>query len=656
MRVEDIMGLMRYYEVLVSSPRYHGRTALTYGSDIALSTGDIVKVPLQRQLVLGLVVKEAAKPAFTVKPIEKRITDIPLPRQLTRLLKWLADYYPAPSGQIMSLVVPSSLRQSSRKPVESAPAELSEPTTLPLLTKEQSDALSVIRNDARPTLLHGSTGSGKTRVYLELAADELAKGRSSILLTPEIGLTPQLAHAAEKAFPGRVIQLHSALTPAERRDRWLSILAADGPLIVVGPRSALFAPLKDVGLIVVDEAHDQAYKQEQAPHYVASRVAAVLAKLHGARLVLGTATPLVTDYYAFKNKGLPVVRMSGLAASAETPKQTDVRVVDLRDRSSFSRSSWLSDQLIERIEQALTRKEQSLVFLNRRGTARLVACENCGWQAACPRCDLPLTYHGDSHLMRCHTCGHNEPAPPACPECRSADITFKSIGTKSLVDELQRLLPRARIKRFDSDSKKSERLEEHYDALRGGDIDVLVGTQLLTKGLDLPSLTVVGIVVADTSLYFPDYTADERTFQMLTQVVGRVNRGHRAGSVILQTYQPDSGLIAAAAAGDYESFYEQQLSHRKTFRFPPFVYTLKVSAERAGRSSAEQASAKLLDQLEATGLALDISGPAPAFTEKVNNRYRWQIIVRSPRREKLTAALAALKGKFTYDIDPTDLL
>jgi primosomal protein N' (replication factor Y) len=505
------------------------------------------------------------------------------------------------------------------------------------------------------SLLHGETGSGKTRVYLELALAMMEQGKTAIVLTPEIGLTPQLVQSFEEVYGKRVVVIHSNLTPAERRDVWLQILAATTPLVVIGPRSALFSPLANIGLIVLDEAHDVAYKQEQAPHYLASRVAATLARLHGAKLILGTATPLITDYFTFTSKQLPVLRMQHLATAGQR-HALQTNVVNLRETGLFTRSRWLSDSLLQAIETNLSKHEQSLVFLNRRGTARLVLCQQCGWQALCPRCDLPLTYHGDTHSLRCHTCGHRETTPAACPVCKATDIVFRNIGTKSLLDELRRLFPKARIQRFDSDNKKSERLEVNYTAVRDGEVDILVGTQLLTKGLDLPKLSVVGIVLADSGLYFPDYTAEERTYQMLSQVMGRVGRGHRAGTVIIQTYHPESPTIQAALTKDFPGFYQSQIKERELYGFPPFYYVLKISCTRASRKSAEQASGKVAELLRQTVPQIEVIGPTPAFSEKTNGKYTWQLIVKAKARQRLLEAIKHVPANCSYDIDPLHLL
>lgn len=648
------MLFMQYYEVYVASQRFHGSEPLTYGSESPLPAGAVVSVELQRQVILGIIGRSVPKPSFKTKPVTAVVSEAPLPAQALELLKWLQAYYPAPLGFLSQLFLPNSLLQKSRKePVTPTAQPLQ---ALPTLTDEQQLAVNtVLASDARSFLLHGDTSSGKTRVYLELATKALETNKSCLVLTPEIGLTPQLAQDFEKTFPGRVVTVHSTLTPAERRTAWRTINQATSPVIVIGPRSALFSPVHNLGYIIIDEAHDGAYKQEQAPYYQASRVAAQLAKLHQAKLILGSATPLVSDYYAFSAKELPILRMTKSATASDhaAPKTT---VVNLREREHFPRSSWLSTPLLDAIAADLNQGSQSLVFLNRRGTARLVLCQNCGWQASCPRCDLPLTYHGDAHKLRCHTCGYSEPAPAACPTCQSTDIVFKSVGTKTLVNELQRIFPKARIQRFDSDTIKADRLEQHYESVRAGDIDILVGTQMLSKGLDLPRLSTVGVVVADTSLYFPDYTADERTYQMLTQVMGRVGRGHRVGTIIVQTYQPESPTIQHAIAKNYQAFYEQQLKEREQFHFPPFYHVLKLSVSRASQAAVQKNAEALHETLRTSGLALDISSPMPAFTERINNQYRWQLVVKARSRSELTKAVALLPSGWTYDLDPSNLL
>lgn len=645
---------MYFYEVYVADKTYKGQSALRYHSDQKLVVPSIVSAPVKNKKVLGIVTAVVKKPNFATKLLTPVPGLCPLPSELMKLRSWIQYYYPAGSGEVTQLFLPTKV-PSTLPGLD--PASLAPPFTPKLqpLTPEQRATLQQM--DKPDTyLLHGDTGTGKTRLYVELALRELNRQRSSIILTPEIGLTPQLVKTFETAFGSEnIILIHSQLTEKSRLNNWFKILQASRPLIVLGPRSALFAPLKNLGLIVLDEAHESSYKQEQAPHYHASKVAAKLASLHEATLVLGSATPLVTDFFLAEAKQKKILRMTAPAKQSDfaTPA---ISVVDLKDHANFSKRPHLSDTLLASIQNSIQHGEQSLIFLNRRGTARVVICQKCGWQAVCQHCDLPLTYHGDSHTMRCHTCGFAQAALTSCPNCNSADIVMKSVGTKALVDELSKSFPEARIQRFDTDNKKAERLEAHYQTVSAGEVDIIVGTQIVAKGLDLPKLSTVGIVIADTSLYLPDYTAQEKSYQLLRQVIGRVGRGHRAGHVIVQTYDTSSRLIRDAVSSSWDDFYKYELQERKKFLFPPFCHTLKLTCRRATSKSAQKTAQKLALELQHTSLRILIDGPMPAYHEKTGNKYQWQLILKSKNRQDLLDVIALLPANWTYDIDPLNLL
>lgn len=647
---------MYYYLVRVASSAYRRDEALTYAYDKRLPVNTLVAVPMQKKTVIGFVKELTDKPSFKTRSIIGTLDSQPLPSVFIDLLEWLRMYYPASYGNILLASLPSSLLIKART-IDDAP-EIKKPKSqaLPPLTEEQSQAVKLIRSsDTNNFLLHGETGSGKTRVYLECAQEALAGGKSVLILTPEIGLTPQLVKSFEQTFtPSSVVTFHSMLTPSERRNTWLKILHSSVPLIIIGARSAMFTPVNKLGLIVMDEAHEAAYKQEQAPYYQTSRVAAKLAHLHGARFIMGTATPLVADYYAYKQKGLPIIRLSSLAI--KDAKLPLVKTVGLSDRNEFKRSAYLSEPMLKATGTSLANGEQSLIYLNRRGSARVVLCQKCGWQAVCPNCDSALVYHGDEHIMRCHICGYTKPAPPNCPICGNADIAFRSIGTKMVVEELSRLFPEARIQRFDRDNTKHERLEKLYESVKAGGTDILVGTQILGKGLDLPRLSVVGIVQADTSLQIPDYTADETTYQQLVQIIGRVGRGHRRGTVVVQSHDVNGVAIQAAIKRNYDLFYEGQLKQRKLFGFPPFYYLLKLTCHRASTKSAEEMAEKQKQQLRRLNLRIEIIGPSPAFHAKKANQYYWQLIIKAKQRSELLAVINQLPTGWSYDIDPVNLL
>jgi primosomal protein N' (replication factor Y) len=408
---------------------------------------------------------------------------------------------------------------------------------------------------------------------------------------------------------------------------------------------------------VVDESHEPAYKQEQAPHYQAVRVASQLANLHKASLILGSATPAIGDYYIAERLKKPILRMTK-SARGDIETNVDMQIIDLKDRDKFTRSQYLSDALIASVKKSMKRGEQSLLYLNRRGTARVILCNNCGWQAVCPHCDLPLTYHHDSYLLQCHTCGYHQKVPTSCPDCGNTEIVFKVVGTKAIEEEVAKLFPEAKVMRFDTDNKASERFEKHYEDIRKGNVDILVGTQLLAKGLDLPKLTTLGVVIADTSLTFPDYSSEERTYQLLNQVIGRVGRGHSAEErIVVQSYDPERAVIKSALASDWDTFYKAELAERELFAFPPFCYVLKLACRRASSKSAEAASEQFLYSIKDLGLPLSVDGPTPSFHTKIAGKYEWQILVKSKRREALLEVVSVLpKSGWTYDIDPTNLL
>jgi primosomal protein N' (replication factor Y) len=644
---------MYFYEVWVRSHRYQNHSPLTYSSTQQLVAGSIIQVPLQKQTVAAIVFREVSKPQFACKPIIE-LVDVPaLPASSLALFRWLQAYYPAPVGPVTQLFLPSHTIKNTSHDSPPAP-QLTQPIKL---NDEQTAAFQAI-NGSGTYLIHGRTGSGKTRLYAALAQQQLAQRRSVLICSPEISLTPQLVSNLEELLGRKSFVLHSKLTPKQRSDAWANIACATEPVVVIGPRSALFSPIHSLGLIVLDEAHEPAYKQEQQPYYYAPRVAAKLAQLHEAVLILGSATPPVSEYYLAEQKQRPILALHANAAGQEVSVQRTI--VDIKDRNSFTnKSPHLSDPLIQAIKLALERGEQSMLYLNRRGTARLSLCQNCGWQAQCPHCDIPMTYHGDSHTLVCHTCGIKESAPTVCPVCAHADIVLRTAGTKAIADEAIRLFPEAHVQRFDTDNLKSERFEQHYKNVQQGNVDILVGTQLLAKGLDLPHLTTLGIILADSSLSIPDFTAQERTYQLIQQVMGRIGRGHvDHATAVVQTYNPDNLTLRAALDNDWQTFYTREIAERRQFNFPPFSHLLKLVCKRKSAAAAEKAAIKLADEFtHEFGNNLQVDGPTPAFHEKSGEYYHWQLVLRARRRSTLLTALAHVPASgWTYDIDPINLL
>ena len=646
---------MYYYEIWVGSSKFQGNSPLTYSSDERLQVGQVVSVPLRNKATMGFVARETRANKALAPKIKSVLdaTATTVPNENLRLHEWMLEYYPASGGATSNLFLPPELPTSKDTTIISH-KDISV-SDLPALTADQAQALEKIRDQNSGTiLLHGETGSGKTRIYIELANDAISHGKSVVILTPEIGLTPQLLRSFEDIFQNRVLILHSNLTTAQRRNAWYQIVTATEPLIVIGPRSALFAPLKHIGLIVVDEAHESTYKQEQAPYYHATRVASQLARFHSARCILGSATPLVQDAYIFQEKQMPVIRMRELATGEKV--EPKIAVVDMKDRNQIKKSPILSNQLLEEIEQYTSNGQQALLFLNRRGSARMILCQNCGWQAVCNRCDIALTYHADQHLLRCHTCGLTEPVVHSCPECHSTEVVYTSPGTKSLEEEAKRLFPSLKIQRFDSDNLADEKLEKHFAKLQDGSIDIIVGTQLVTKGLDLPHLGLVGVINADSGLAFPDFTAEEKTYQQLRQVLGRVGRHQKSTSVVIQTYNPDNPLLTTVINRDWQGFLQSQLEERQLFGFPPFMHMLQLKVARASRTSAQTSGHKLVELIQENIPGVAIRGPSPQLHEKVNNSYNWQVIVSSKQRSRLLKVIEILPSGWHHNIDPVDLM
>jgi len=446
------------------------------------------------------------------------------------------------------------------------------------------------------------------------------------------------------------------MTEAERHLSWLEALNSNEPRVVIGPRSALFSPLKNIGVIVVDESHEPSYKQEKSPRYSALRVATILGRLHKARVIFGSATPSITDRYLAEQSKQPILKLTKVARLGSIPPSTSV--IDMRNRANFKKHRFLSDILIKQIETTLELKKQVLIFHNRRGSTSTTLCKECGWTAKCPRCFLPLSLHSDQHILRCHICNFQTSIPTSCPECKGTDVIHKGIGTKLIESELRKLFPSANIARFDADNKNEEAVNARYNDLYSGEIDIAIGTQVVAKGLDLPHLRTVGIIQADAGLALPDYGTNERTFQLLAQVVGRVGRNEHQTQVIVQTYQPDHPSIKNGLAQNYDEFYLQSLAERKKSLFPPFTHLLKLVCIYKTESAAIKNCQKLAQELKMkVDKDIQILGPTPAFYERQHDTYRWQLVLKSPKREHLINALKLIPPThWQSELDPTSLL
>jgi primosomal protein N' (replication factor Y) len=517
------------------------------------------------------------------------------------------------------------------------------PTTdLPLSAEQQAalDAILANGNDPtpRPLLLHGVTGSGKTEVYLQAARHTLDAGKTVLVLVPEISLTPQTVRRFRARFAhiqDQVAVLHSNLSQGERFDEWHRIRKGKAR-IVIGARSAVFAPLPDLGLIIVDEEHENSYKQDQVPRYHGRDVAVLRAHLEGATIVLGSATPSLESWQNSCDGKYQLVRLTHRADGQSLPL---IRVIDMRleAKKQKSRDSFLSDRLRNAIEDRLAKNEQTILFLNRRGFARSLQCPSCGHVCQCPHCALALTYHRTDDRLICHICGHQAVVPRKCPECNDPAIVLQGFGTQKVEDVFHKVFPTARIARIDADAlRKKNALRDLLNAFRARKIDLLIGTQMIAKGLHFPNVTLVGILNADIGLHVPDFRAGERVFQLLTQVAGRAGRGSLEGEVIVQTFTPHSPSIQFARHHDFDGFAEQELEMRRQFHYPPFtrcaLLTVRSTHERRAEFTLQTLHRRLKENLPE---GIDLGEPLPSPLVKAHGQFRFQLILRGPKARVL---------------------
>ena len=528
-----------------------------------------------------------------------------------------------------------------------------------------SDVLAAPEN-AKPILLHGVTGSGKTEIYLQAIRLALERGRSAIVLVPEISLTPQTVERFKSRFAEMhevVAVLHSHLSEGERHDEWHKIHLGRAR-IVIGARSAVFAPLKDVGLIIVDEEHETTYKQEEAPRYHARDVAVVRAKMEKCAVVLGSATPSLESYH---NATIGKYDLALLTQRVDDQQMPLMRIVDLRrERRKEKIAPILSEKLSQAIGDRLKKREQTILFLNRRGFSTSLLCSNCGKARNCPNCSVALTFHRHMARLSCHLCGHTEAVPKKCPECGKDALIYAGFGTEKVESTVSHLFPKANVRRMDADSMtRKEAYRETLRNFRAGKIDILVGTQMIAKGLHFPNVTLVGIINADLALHLPDFRAGERTFQLLTQVAGRAGRGDRPGEVFVQTYTPFSPSIQFARHHDFAGYFQQELEFREHCDFPPFKHAILITVRSAHEGRAKLSAETLVRRLkESLGPGFMLSDATPAPLEKLQGQFRFHILVRGEAVMRLSRLVRETLEKLplpkdvvaTVDIDPYQLL
>jgi len=611
----------------------------------------------------------------------KRKHQVAKERLLTQLIEVEELPYSLVTGKLMvgaatiqSLERAGILRKevitSFRNPVKIADSKREQKN----LSDEQQHIVDAVKQDmdnkeAKTYLLHGITGSGKTEVYIRLIEDVVARGKQAIVLIPEIALTYQTLLRFYKCFGDRVSVLNSSLTPAEKYDQCER--AKQGEIdVIIGPRSALFTPFPNVGIIIVDEEHEASYKSESTPKYHAVDMALELGRIHGASVVLGSATPSVASYYRAGKGEYTLFEMTKRLTGGELPT---VYTVDLREELRRGNRSIFSDKLTELLQDRLSKGQQSMLFINRRGTAGFISCRSCGYVVKCPHCDVSLSEHRGGKMV-CHYCGYETVKVTACPSCGSKYISGFRAGTEQIEDRLKAQFPGIRVLRMDADTTKTkESYEEILTAFGNGEADVLVGTQMIVKGHDFPNVTLVGVLAADLSLSVNDYRAGERTFQLLTQAAGRAGRGTSKGEVVIQTYQPEHYAIVHAANQDYKAFYEEEMLYRDMMNYPPAAHMVAVQVFSKAEAEGERLSAELatmvrgmVDNTLPIRERMQIIGPAPAGIGKIGDIYRHVFYVKDKSYENLIQmkevleekvnAMALRNSSVQFDFDPMNTL
>ncbi|MBY0369180.1 primosomal protein N' [bacterium] len=639
-----------------------------------LTVGSVVEVTFARRATYAFVLgfpTATEVPKDKLRPIGSVLVPEPLfDEAMLKFFRWVAEYYCHPLGEVIAAAVPKAFitatdKQRAKaletKPLEFEGLKHEKPQEL---TADQAKALAEIDEEtARPVLLHGVTGSGKTEVYIQALERTLAAGKTGMILVPEIALTPQLLGRFSCRFPGKVAVLHSDLSPKERLAQWEKIRRGICT-VVIGARSAVFAPLKDLGLIIVDEEHETSFKQEDSLRYHARDVAIVRAKATGARVILGSATPSLESYSNTLSGRYRYVTLPNRVHQREMPR---VEIVDLRPKEDWHslETPWLSRKLVVRLRETLAAGQQAMLYLNRLGYAHFLYCGDCAHTWRCRQCDVALTYYKHPPSLRCHYCGSSHAVPNSCEACSGTALETLGVGTEQVEKELKAILPTARISRLDRSVIKTRHdLESILTSIASREIDIVIGTQMLAKGHDFPGIALVGILMADATLNLPDFRANERTFQVITQVSGRAGRGGIRGEVILQSMNPESPILHQAIAGDAVAFYKAELLAREQAGFPPVKRLAMLRFQHKNAQRVQEFSewvVQFLNQKKKN--SCQILGPAEAPLSRLKNLYRWHCLIKadSVRELQQTLHLAQeyaqhLKSgvQMAVDVDPVN--
>lgn len=635
-----------YADISVVSFNHAKNQIFTYlVSDHKVEIGLIVEIPFARKTSFGVIRKihnnrpSAVKKLLTITRV---LPHQPIPKHLLDLADWLIDYYVAAASSVWQLMLPKNPLTKPRKKfteVDSLPKKLAR------LTPAQNKTLKTIEASSKPVLLEGVMGSGKTELYFYLIHAQLQANKSALLLMPEIFLTTQMIDRAQKHFGSQFLITHSGLTLAQRRAVWDRCNTGE-PVVVLGPRSALFCPLHNLGVIIIDECHEQSYKQNSSPRYLTEHVAGKLAKLHRAKLVLGSATPSITTRYLADVGKITHTKLSERAISSPHP---EIEITDIPNNNIFTQ------QLLALIEANIKNKKLTMLYLNRRGTAPVFMCQDCGYSPICPKCGSSLHLHADLAKLKCHICNFKTLPPARCPKCHNNNLRGVGVGTKALETKLAQLFPQAKIARIDRDNAKRNYMQDTMQSIKKNKIDILIGTQMIGRGIDIENLNLVGVINADYDLGVIDYNSRERAFQLISQTGGRAGRRNDRGKVIIQTKQPNNPFFNSIKANNYEEFYRDELVLRKQYSYPPYVYLLKLECGYKDPTLGERKCQQLIDRIIAS-YGFNCLGPTTSYPAIVQRKYFWQIIVKSKDRHKLVEIAKSLEPSWKINLDPFGII
>ncbi len=659
---------MKYAEILFQQKVGEGKDTLTYSIPERLNTkiGQSAMVTIRNRPKAGIVWDiHEKKPPFRTQAIKEIIHEKPLLSQnQIETIKWMSKYYFCPIFKILKLFIYKRILDGN--PVKSRTKELEQISRSESkeLTAAQKEAIHRITTEnVNNFLIHGVTGSGKTEIYSRLAKHQLEKNKQTLILVPEISLTPQIIEYFEQSLGIRVTVIHSKLSLGERHKAWKDIWKNKAKL-VIGSRSALFSPFQELGMIIIDEEHEFSYKQDNSPRYTTHRVIEKMQTLDPSlKAVYGSATPSIESSEKFKDS---IIRLEERIGNATLP---EVTLVDLREEFKKKNYSIFSDKLREEITKTLKEKQQALLFINRRGAASSVVCRDCGISVNCDDCEIPMTYHAKTMAqpkLICHHCGKISAVPSSCPGCKGINIRYLGIGTQKIEAELLKEFPNARVLRADKDTtSKKNSFKEIYTAFRNHEADILIGTQMIAKGLHLPMVNLVGVIIADIGLNIPDFRSTERNFQLLTQVAGRAGRGESKGKVIIQTYNPDNIALVSTKSHNTEGFLKYERTQRKILRNPPFSKIAKILIENPSlencKARAEQSAKKLKAIMTDEGMEKIEINSYPAYLTRLRNKYRFIVLIKSEKEEQIHYLLEKLPKEyimdpnFKIDVDPISI-